>query len=172
MHLVASPHMGHPPPGAGEAWVADRRRQDWADRPRGWAEVVQVRAESPCFLHPLEDSWSRCRPFGLPFPPDRPTRRAQKSGRSADGVDAPISRRFPHAALPPPGPPPDPPPRQQSRHRRRRRTRSPHLVASPSPPAPAALAVPPFASACTGADVQPTAQNIATARAATLCLLN
>jgi uncharacterized protein YkwD len=38
--------------------------------------------------------------------------------------------------------------------------------------AAAALAVPTFASACTGADVQPTAQNIATARAATLCLLN
>jgi uncharacterized protein YkwD len=38
--------------------------------------------------------------------------------------------------------------------------------------ATAALAVPTFASACTGTDITPTQQNVATARAATLCLLN
>ena len=35
-----------------------------------------------------------------------------------------------------------------------------------------ALTVPALASACTGADITPNAQNVATARAATLCLLN
>ena len=34
------------------------------------------------------------------------------------------------------------------------------------------MQLPTFASACAGADIQPNAQNIATARSATLCLLN
>ena len=119
--------MGRPPPVAGEAWVADRPRPGWADRPPGWAEGVQLRAESPRFLHRRKDSWGWCRPFGLPVPPDRPTQGAEKWGRSADGVEARMHRRFPHAALPLPGSPPDPPPRQQSRHRRSRRSCSPHL---------------------------------------------
>ena len=46
------------------------------------------------------------------------------------------------------------------------------LVSSLVIVAAAALAVPTFASACAGADIQPNAQNIATARSATLCLLN
>ena len=46
------------------------------------------------------------------------------------------------------------------------------LVSSLVIAAAAALAVPTFASACAGADIQPNAQNIATARSATLCLLN
>jgi uncharacterized protein YkwD len=46
------------------------------------------------------------------------------------------------------------------------------LVSSLVVAAAAALAVPAFASACPGADVTPNAQNIATARSATLCLLN
>ena len=46
------------------------------------------------------------------------------------------------------------------------------LVSSLVIAAAAALAVPTFASACAGADIQPNARNIATARSATLCLLN
>jgi uncharacterized protein YkwD len=46
------------------------------------------------------------------------------------------------------------------------------LVSSLVVVAAAALAIPALAAACPGADSQPNAKNIATARAATLCLLN